>query len=56
MSKIIEFIQTLVAGFKSKKELDDVYMAKTTDLCELECRMRQLERQSRRSFIGCGLV
>lgn len=56
MSKIIEFIQTLVAGFKSQKELDDVDMAKATDLCELECRMRKLELQSRRSFMGCGLV
>ena len=47
MSKTIEFIQTLRAGFKSQKELDDAYMARAIDLCELERRMRTLELQAR---------
>ncbi len=49
MSKIIEFIQTLRAGFKSQKELDNAYMARAIDLCELERRMRALELQARGS-------
>ncbi|MBA3058138.1 MAG: DUF3563 domain-containing protein [Gammaproteobacteria bacterium] len=46
MSKIIEFIQTLRAGSKSQKELDDAYMARAIDLCELERRIRTLALQA----------
>lgn len=56
MSKIIEFIQTLRAGFKSHKELDDAYMARAIDLCELERRMRTLELQARGSFPSRAMI
>ena len=56
MSKIIEFIQTLRAGSKSQKELDDAYMARAIDLCELERRMRTLELQARGSSPSRSLM
>lgn len=56
MSKIIEFIQTLRAGFKSQKELDDAYMARAIDLCELERRIRKLDLQAPGSSPSCALM
>ncbi len=50
MSKIIEFIQTLRTGFKSQKRLDDAYMARAIDLCELERRIRTLDLDTRGSL------
>lgn len=56
MPKIIEFIQTLRAGVKSQKELNDAYMARAIDLCELQRRLRTLELQAGGSSPSCTLM
>ena len=56
MSKIIEFIQTLRAGVKSQKELNDAYMARAVDLRKLQRRLRTLELQAGGSSPSCTLM
>ncbi len=56
MSKIIESIQTLRAGSKSQKELDDAYMARAIELCALERRIHTLKLQAQGSSPSRSLM
>jgi len=47
MSTLIEFIKALIPGFQSQKQLDEAYLAESSDVYDLERRMREIDFASR---------
>lgn len=47
MSTLLAFIKALVPGFQSQKESDEAYLAESTDVYDLERRMRQIDLAAR---------
>jgi hypothetical protein len=44
MSKLTERIKALLPTFKSQKARDEAYLNDSVDICDLERRMRQIDR------------
>ena len=47
MSKLLQFFRTLIPTIESRQVLDEQYLAEAVDICDLERRMRELDRRSR---------
>ena len=54
MSKFFELIKALVPSFKSRKVIDDEYLAQSISIYDLERRMREID--SRRWNENRGLA
>lgn len=52
MSKLFELIKALLPGFVSSQERDEMYLAQSHDVCDLERRMRELDRRARHPNLG----
>ena len=44
---IAALIQALLPSFKSQREVDEDYLAQSSDIYDLERRMREIDRRSR---------
>jgi hypothetical protein len=47
MSKLFELIQALFPGRMPRLDGDEAYLAESTDIAELERRMREIDRRGR---------
>lgn len=47
MTKLFEFIKTLVPRLERQRVVDEAYLAASVDFHDLERRMRELEQRSR---------
>ncbi|PKO62422.1 MAG: DUF3563 domain-containing protein [Betaproteobacteria bacterium HGW-Betaproteobacteria-18] len=52
MSKLIELIKAFMPGFKSQHDIDEAFLAESSDACDLERRMRLLDSDARDSAHG----
>jgi hypothetical protein len=57
MTKLLEFIKTLIPRLEPQRVLDEAYLAKSVDIHDLERRMRELEQRGRDATQGlaCSL-
>ena len=49
MSKFIRLIKALTLSAKSQKDLDNAYLSESTDVYDLERRMREVDLRGRSS-------
>lgn len=49
MSKFIRLIKALALSAKSQKDLDNAYLSESTDVYDLERRMREIDLRGRSS-------
>jgi hypothetical protein len=49
MSNLMEFIKALFPVWQSQRDLDEAYLAESTDVYDLERRMRDLDSDSRQN-------
>ena len=59
MSNLIERIKALIPFTKSQKELDEAYLSRSANMCELERRMKDIDLNARnqaRSLISGTLM
>ncbi len=54
MSKLIELIKALIPGSRTEKDVEDKFLSESRDGCDLERRMRVLDRRARDA--SCGLI
>jgi hypothetical protein len=47
MSTLIEFIKTLIPHLQSQKEQEEAYLAESSDVYDLERRMREIDTATR---------
>ncbi len=47
MSKLVELIKALVPGFKSQQQVDEAYLAQSSDIYDLERRMNEMDHGTR---------
>jgi hypothetical protein len=52
MSKLIELIKAFIPGFKTQHEIDEAFLSESSDACDLERRMRLMDRDARDSARG----
>jgi len=52
MSKLIELIKAFIPGFKTQHEIEEAFLSEATDACDLERRMRLMDRDARDSARG----
>lgn len=50
MSILLQLIKTFTPNIKSQKDFDDAYLSDSTDVHDLERRMREIERRGRSDF------
>jgi hypothetical protein len=46
MSMVIQLIKALTPHIRSQKDLDEAYLSESTDSCDLERRMREIDKRS----------
>lgn len=46
MSIFFQLIKALTLHIKSQKDADDAYLSESTDVCDLERRMHELDQRS----------
>ncbi len=47
MSKLIELIKAFIPGFKSQHDIEVAFLAESSDVCDLERRMRLIDSDTR---------
>jgi hypothetical protein len=52
MSKIVKLIKALIPSVRSNHELDDRYLSKASDACDLERSMYELDIRAREASRG----
>jgi predicted transcriptional regulator len=52
MSKLMELIKALIPGFKTQHEIDEAFLSESSDACDLQRRMRLMDKDARDSARG----
>lgn len=47
MSKLIKLIKAFIPGFRSQHDIDEAFLSGSSDVCDLERRMRLLDSDAR---------
>lgn len=47
MSTLIEIIKSLIPAFKSQHDIDEAFLSESSDVCDLERRMRLIDSDAR---------
>ena len=52
MSIVIQLIKALTPHIRSQKDLDEAYLTESADSCDLERRMREIDKRSQEPSHG----
>ena len=52
MSMVTRLIKALKPHIRSQKDLDNAYLSESTDACDLERRMREIDKRSQKPSRG----
>ena len=52
MSMVTRLIKALTPHIRSQKDLDNAYLSESTDSCDLERRMREIDKRSQEPSRG----
>lgn len=52
MSKLIEIIKSFLPAFKSQHDIEEAFLSESTDVCDLERRMRLIDNAEREGSRG----
>jgi hypothetical protein len=55
MFTLIRLVQSLIDQFRPQRDRDESYLAQSSDLCDLERRMRSLDDRGRDPATGISL-
>lgn len=56
MSRIFQFIKTLLPNVQSTQDRDEAYLAEAVDVFDLERRMRQIDSRASTRYAGQRLA